>query len=90
MGGRCLFLSFELGETRELRRAAGGEGQLCFAFRRKKFPGPNKADALIFVSSTRSGASVKFLDECKKIPEERENYCFVLHLYHSSECIILH
>ena len=25
---------------------------------------------LIFVSSTRSGASVKFLDECKKIPEE--------------------
>ena len=61
--GGCLFLSFELGETRELRRAAGGEGQLCFAFRRKKFPGPNKADALIFVSSTRSGASVNSLAE---------------------------
>ena len=26
---------------------------------------------------------------CKKIQEERENYCFGLRLYRSSECIIL-
>ena len=36
-----------------------------------------------------SGVRVIFLAECKEIPEERENDCFGLRLYRSSECIIL-
>ena len=35
-----------------------------------------------------SGVRVIFLAECKEIPEERENDCFGLRLYRSSECII--
>ena len=31
---------------------------------------------LIFVRNVRNAVSVKFLAECKKIPEKRENYCF--------------
>ena len=49
---------------------------------------------LIFV---RNAVSVKFLAECKKIPEKKqENYCFGLRLYRSSnvlfytKCVILH
>ena len=45
---------------------------------------------LIIVVSAVSGARVIFLAECKKIPEERENYCLVIRLYHNRECIILH
>ena len=45
---------------------------------------------MIFVVSAMSSVHVKFLAECKKIPEERENYSFGLHLYRSSESIILH
>ena len=44
---------------------------------------------LIFVVSAVSSARVKFLLSVKEIPEERENYCFRLRLYRSSECIIL-
>ena len=44
---------------------------------------------LIFVVSAVSSVHVKFLAECKKIPEERENYCFRFCLYRSSECIII-
>ena len=52
---------------------------------------------LIFVSN--AGKAVKFLVECKKNPEKRENYCFGLNLYHNSDhvnvlfytkCAILH
>ena len=45
---------------------------------------------LIFVVSAVSSVRVKFLAECKKIPEERENYYFGLRLYRSSEYITLH
>ena len=44
---------------------------------------------LIFVTNAANAVRVKFLAERKKIPEERKNYCFVLRLYHNSECIIL-
>ena len=44
---------------------------------------------LIFVTNAVNAVRVKILAECKKIPEERENYCFGLRLYRSSECIIL-
>ena len=41
---------------------------------------------LIFVVSS---ARVIFLAECKKIPEQREKFCFGLRLYRRSESIIL-
>ena len=48
---------------------------------------------LIFAVNAVSAVStvrVNFLAECKKNPEKkRENYCFGLRLYRSSECIIL-
>ena len=37
---------------------------------------PIMCSYLKFVMSAVSGARVKFLTECKKIPEGRENYCF--------------
>ena len=57
---------------------------------------PIMCSYLKFVMSAVSGARVKFLTECKKIPEERENNCFGLRLYRSSnvlfytKCVILH
>ena len=45
---------------------------------------------LIFVMNAVNAVHVKILAECKKIPEEWENYCFGLRLYRSSECIISH
>ena len=54
---------------------------------------------LIFVTNAANAVRVKFLAECKKIPEKRENYCFGLRLYHNSDhvnvlfytkCAILH
>ena len=51
---------------------------------------------LIFVTNAANAVRVKFLAECKKIPEKRENYCFGLRLYRSSnvlfytKCVILH
>ena len=40
---------------------------------------------LIFVTNAANAVRVKFLAECKKIPEKRENYCFGLRLYHNSD-----
>ena len=45
---------------------------------------------LIFVVNAVNGMRVNFLAECKKIPEEREKYCFGLRLYRYCECIISH
>ena len=51
---------------------------------------------LIFVTNAANAVRVNFLAECKKIPEKRENYCFGLRLYRSSnvlfytKCVILH
>ena len=54
---------------------------------------------LIFVTNAANAVRVKFLAECKKIPEKREKYCFGLRLYHNSDhvnvlfytkCAILH
>ena len=54
---------------------------------------------LIFVTNAVNAVRVKFLAECKKIPEKRESYCFGLRLYHNSDhvnvlfytkCAILH
>ena len=45
---------------------------------------------LIFFMNAVNAVRVNFLGECKKIPEEPENYCFVLRLYRNSECIISH
>ena len=54
---------------------------------------------LIFVTNAANAVRVKFLAECKKNPEKRENYCFGLNLYHNSDhvnvlfytkCAILH
>ena len=42
---------------------------------------------LIFVMNAVSGVHLNLC--VKKIQEERENYCFGLRLYRSSECIIL-
>ena len=43
------------------------------------------AHCLIFVTNAANAVRVKFLAECKKIPEKRENYCFGLRLYHNSD-----
>ena len=51
---------------------------------------------LIFVTNAANAVRVNFLAQCKKIPEKRENYCFGLRLYRSSnvlfytKCVILH
>ena len=51
---------------------------------------------LIFVTNAANAVRVKFLAECKTIPEKRENNCFGLRLYRSSnvlfytKCVILH
>ena len=55
---------------------------------------------LIFVTNAANAVRVKFLAECKKIPEiKRENNCFGHRLYHNSDhvnvlfytkCAILH
>ena len=54
---------------------------------------------LIFVTNATNAVRVKFLAECKKNLEKRENYCFGLNLYHNSDhvnvlfytkCAILH
>ena len=59
----------------------------------------SKCTYLIFVTNAANAVRVKFLAECKKIPEKRENYCFGLRLYHNSDhvnvlfytkCAILH
>ena len=39
---------------------------------------------LIFVTNAANAVRVKFLAECKKNLEKRENYCFGLNLYHIS------
>ena len=54
---------------------------------------------LIFVTNAANAVRVKFLAECKKNPEKRENYCFGHSLYHNSDhvnvlfytkCVILY
>ena len=58
--------------------------------------GPKICSYLIFVTNAANAVRVNFLAECKKIPEKRENYCFGLRLYRSSnvlfytKCVILH
>ena len=62
----------------------------------------NEDAYLMFVTNAANAVRVKFLAECKTIPEKRENNCFGLRLYRSSNvlfytkcvihtwCVILH
>ena len=47
--------------------------------------GRNPHAYLIFVTNAANAVRVKFLAECKKNLEKRENYCFGLRLYHNSD-----